>query len=184
MAAYRQDILDVKTDSEGFASQLLRDDGTTLPVKNRVGDLLKDTSYRVVAVYVEESDGVHLSSVSPIPTSSPRVYEASSVVTDPLDVEAVWQGGGYINMRVSLKTGGGVHSFGFMDDGITTATDGSKRLSVTLLHDQGEDPLYYSRTTYLACSLKSLGDALKSGQDSVSLTVHTFSGLKTWKFPL
>lgn len=183
MAAYRQDVLDVETDADGFALRLLRDDGTVLPVINQRGGLLKDTVYRVAAAYVAEESGARLSSVSRVATSRPAAGNATEEMNDPADIEAVWRGGPYINLRLSLKTGGGTHRVGFRDCGFSTAADGSKRLNVEFLHSQNGDPLYYTVTTYAACALDGLEQALLHGRDSVSLTANTFSGTKTWTLP-
>ena len=64
LAPYREDLLEVCTDADGFASQLLRDDGTCLAVANRVGGLPADTSYRVMALYTEEGESARLASLS------------------------------------------------------------------------------------------------------------------------
>ena len=115
LAPYREDILDVYTDADGFASQLLRDDGTRLTVANRVGGLPADTSYRVMALYTEEGGNAHLTSLAQVLAPLPAAYLHGASMADPVDVEAVWSGGGYINLRLALKTGGLPHTFGFDD---------------------------------------------------------------------
>lgn len=182
LAPYREDILEVYTDADGFASHLLRDDGTRLTVANRVGSLPADTSYRVVALYVEEAESVRLSSLSQVLAPLPQTYLHGTSMADPVGVEAVWSGGGYINLRLALKTGGLPHAFGFDDRGITAGAGGSRTLHLTLLHDQGSDPPYYTRTAYVACPLYPYADNLKAGSDSVMLTVPTADGARTWKF--
>lgn len=182
LAPYREDILDVYTDADGFASQLLRDDGTRLTVANRVGGLPADTSYRVMALYTEEGGNAHLTSLAQVLAPLPAAYLHGASMADPVDVEAVWSGGGYINLRLALKTGGLPHTFGFDDRGITTGAGKSRMLHLTLLHDQGIDPLYYTRTTYVACPLYPYAADLTAGRDSITLTVPTDDGERAWKF--
>lgn len=181
LAPYREDLLEVCTDADGFASQLLRDDGTCLAVANRVGGLPADTSYRVMALYTEEGESARLVSLAQVLAPLPQTYLHGASMADPVGVEAVWSGGGYINLRLALKTGGLPHTFGFDHRGIEAGAAGSRMLHLTLLHDQGIDPLYYTRTTYVACPLHPYAADLTAGRDSITLTIPTDDGALAWK---
>ena len=95
---------------------------------------------------------------------------------DPLKAIAVWKSGSYINLHLAPLTQGGNHSWGFITDSI--GTDGHRYLS--LHHRQNGDPLSYTQETYASIPLEEL-DSMTEG-DSITLSIHTFKGIKTWNF--
>ena len=84
--------------------------------------------------------------------------------------------GSYINLHLAPLTQGGNHSWGFITDSI--GTDGHRYLS--LHHRQNGDPLSYTQETYASIPLEEL-DSMTEG-DSITLSIHTFKGIKTWNF--
>ena len=64
----------------------------------------------------------------------------------------------------------------FITDSI--GTDGHRYLS--LHHRQNGDPLSYTQETYASIPLEEL-DSMTEG-DSITLSIHTFKGIKTWNF--
>ena len=179
---YREDLLNVRTDAAGNVCELLRDDGARFAVRGSEAGLAPDTLYRAMAVYVEEGEAARLVSVARVLAPLPQAYGSPIQTTDPVGVEAVWTGGGHINLRLALKTGGLPQAFGFADGGIATEPGGHRRLALTLVHDQGADPQYYTRTAYVACPLYPYASLLTAGTDSVTLHVATYEGARTWSF--
>jgi len=183
LPAYCQELAELETDADGFASRLITDTGEALPVANRKGGLKSDSIYRVTALYTREASAAVLHGATAVLSPVPRTYSESAVKTDPVALSAIWRGGRYLNLRIILQTGGRAHYFGFIDRGITETDRGTRILHVELLHDQNGDPLYYPRETILSCPLYPYADRLRSGTDSVSLHLHTFNGNLQRTFP-
>lgn len=174
--AYRQDFSELRTDADGFVQALKPDGDTWKPVLNSIGNLTPDSLYRVTAMYIQRPKGVELYNLSPVLSPFPRPYAPEVMKTDPLSVNAVWSSGRYINLRLMLRTGGGTHYFGFNEEGIDTLPNGFRKLRLTLLHNQNGDATYYSREALLSCPIYDYVGTLRSGTDSVCITLHTFEG--------
>lgn len=174
--AYRQDLVDLLTDGQGRTAAIVTDAGDTLALTNgaaRAG-LAPDSVYRVQALFVTSAGGAELLSMAQVVSPYPAAFRETEIKRDPLTLNAVWRGGDYLNLTVTLKTGGGTHAFAFVDRGTTAADDGTRTLRLELYHDQLDDPLYYSRQASLSCPLRATG--LRPGRDSIEITVNTFGG--------
>lgn len=183
LPAYCQDLAELETDADGFAGRLVTDAGESLPVTNRKGGLTGDSVYRATVLYTREADGAVLHSATSVLSPFPKGYSEEAVKTDPVELDAIWRGGRYLNLRVTLQSGGLSHRLGFIDRGVTEGEDGTRVLHVELLHDQNGDPLYYPRETILSCPLYPYADRLRTGTDSVSFTLRTFEGTLRRVFP-
>lgn len=174
---YVQGLADLPTNSDGRASTLITDNGEELTLSNPVSGLRRDTTYRLVAAWVRSGTTAELSSYSPILALPVARYAQSDIHTDPLTVMACWKGAHYINLRLALKaTATGIHYMAFNQTNYVRNDDGSRTLCAQLIHYQNNDPLYYTRETYLSLSLKPLESLLQTGRDSLRLTVRTFDG--------
>ena len=180
LPSYKEDLACLVTGADARATTFLTDDGRQLRVSNSVTGLKADTLYRVLALYRENEvrDAVWLTSYARILTPEPRTYR--SVKQDPLSVVATWKSGGYVNYRLQTKgTYNGTHYFGFHRAGTIAHADGSITLQLKMVHDQNNDPLYYSRETYLSLPLSSFDGILTHERDSVSIEAPTFDGTST-----
>lgn len=143
-----------------------------------------DTVYRALLYYnkVKTASGdtqADVVGVTSVPVLKPAAREQfDSVETDPVTFESAWLSANkrYINLGLSLKTGSAdddeaVQSIGMVDDGVTTLDDGTRVANLTLYHDQGGVPEYYSSRRYVSVSTSSV-DA-----DVVSITLNTYSGV-------
>lgn len=176
LAAYRQDLAEVVTDGAGAAAELRLDDGTRFSFARRRKGYVRDTVYRMRALYTLQDGGTaDVSALVPVLSPFPRIYAPQAVRTDPVGVSALWRGGRYVNFRLDVKTAGGVHYFGFIDRGCRQNAAGGLTQQVELLHDQNADPLYYTREVWLSCPLFGFAESLRPGQDSVEVAVTTFS---------
>ncbi len=175
LAAYRQDLVEVVTDGVGAAAELRLDDGTRLPFARRRLGYVRDTVYRMRALYTLQDETADVSALVPVLSPLPRAYAPQAVRTDPVGVSALWRGGRYVNFRLDVKTAGGVHYFGFIDRGCRQNAAGGLTQQVELLHNQNADPLHYTREVWLSCPLVGFAESLRPGQDSVEITVRTFS---------
>lgn len=183
LPSYTQDLADIVTNWQGRAVRMVFDNGESKTIANEVSGLVNDTTYRVRALYTVEDDKVWLTNYSSVLTVEVAKYKEESVITDPVSVVACWQGGNYINLRLSLKgTTKGVHYFGFHQTGDVENPDGSHTLQVVLLHDQNNDPLYYSLEDYLSLPLRPLDSTLTAGRDSIRITIQTFDGTRDFTF--
>lgn len=167
------EIVGLSTDGSGRIAQLVTDAGDTYEVTNRLTGYRPDTLYRVMCGYTTgagratlyQTAGVHM------------LRDSSACAThDPVNATAVWRSGQYINLRLAPLTQGGTHAWGFAAD--STGPGGHRYLS--LHHRQGSDPPYYTQETYASIALADIPGL--AGGDSLSLSIHTFKGVKTWNF--
>ncbi|MBQ9355964.1 MAG: NigD-like N-terminal domain-containing protein [Prevotella sp.] len=132
-----------------------------------------DTTYRALLYYNIVEDGLAAPvSISRVGVLAPRDSIKGAMKTDPLYVESVWKArnGQYLNMRLRLLTGStddekAIHTIGLLRDTLaSTAT----HQHMTLYHDQGGMPEYYSTVTYASIPLSSVT------ADSITITVNTY----------
>lgn len=175
----RADLGLLTTSSEGRAATFLPDGREALRVGSGPAGLAPDSTYRVVATYRTENGAAVITGVSTVMVAVPHAYKEEK--TDPLDVSSVWLGGGFLNLRLIVKTRlEGAQYFGFIDRGLVSWPDGRTTASVQLYHDQSGDPASFSRTAYLSMPLSAFDGVLTLG-DTIRLRVNTFGeGEKTW----
>lgn len=182
--AYKFDLAELSTNASGVATALTLDDGTSLTLNQPIGGMKADTTFRIQALYVASDNGT--ASVSDYAqVLSPQVvrYAEADIKTDALDVLTCWQTAHYVNFRLAVKgTAVKVHYLGFHETNYVHNADGTVIMQVLLIHDQNNDPLYYTRETYLSLPFRPLSGLLRAGTDSLHVTVATFDGNKTYKF--
>ncbi len=181
------EFADMYTDRFGSVSDFRTDAGVRYAVSNtNIEPLRPDTTYRVVVGYVPEVAAASSSAAAHIYTLTGAYVLADSTAVvshDPTGVESVWLGGSYINMQLTPKTQGGVHYFGYAVDSLCAAGTAGRLHShhhLSLHHHQAGDPLSYSATRYASVALSSIPQYTVG--DTLSLTVHTFTGNKVWIF--
>ena len=103
--------------------------------------------------------------------------------TDPVGFESLWmsKNGSYINLSLLLKSGktevdDALHALGIVSHGTTTGADRRRTLHLTLYHDQGGVPAYYTVQQYVSIPTQLLEEA-----DTVELTLNTYNGKKVVK---
>lgn len=184
MSAWREDLAELYTVSDGRVDRLVLDDGTAFRVENSVVLQSPDTVRRVFCAFVETDIGqARLGSYKFVVTIDPLSSAGRTIVQDPLSVVSAWRAGNYVNLKLDLKTGPSSksHIFGFYEQAIEPNPNGGKMLKLVLHHDQNSDDLYYTRSIYLSAALRNYANRLAAG-DSISLSVQTFAGEKTYKF--
>jgi hypothetical protein len=95
----------------------------------------------------------------------------------------MWMGGRYINMQLTAKTQGGRHTWGYAIDFIEEAGEKGRAHThyyLSLHHNQGNDPTSYSQTHY--CSILTTQLPQYENTDTITVSVHTFNGIKSWTF--
>lgn len=177
LPSYVEGLADLTTNAAGRATSLVTDEGETLALSNEVSGLRPDTTYRILAAYLPGEGSAALNSYARILAPEVMKYKDEYVTTDPLSVTSCWRGASYINLRLNITgSATGTHYFGFHETEFRRNADGSATMCVVLIHDQNDDPLYYSRETYLSLPLQPLSSLLTTGRDSVRLSVKTFDG--------
>lgn len=182
---YRQDLTEVFTDATGEAVRLVTDNGETFTVNNgeAIGRLRPDTVYRALALYLPAAGHAEISSLSAVVSSLPASFDNTPVLTNPVRVKAVWRGGRYANLLVSVRTSNQSHKFAFVDRGITQEADGHMLQTIELHHDSNGDGTYYERQIYLSCPLYCFEGKLHAGRDSVELRINTDNGPYVKRLP-
>lgn len=167
------EMADILTDEEGTLCQLHTDSEVNYQLTNPVAGYAPSVAYRILADYTDEGNGrATLYQMTPA-----YILRDSTACgqTHPTGVLSVWRASRYINLRLTPKTKGGQMYFGFLVDSIRPG-----RVFLSLHHNQHSDPLAYTREVYASLPVDSI-PGLQAG-DSVSLTVRTFDGQKTWSF--
>lgn len=175
----RTDLGLLTASSQGRAATFLPDGQEELTVAAGPAGMVPDSTYRIVATYRTENGAAVISGVRSVMVAVPRSYEVEK--TEPLEVNSVWLGGGFVNLRLVVKTRlQAPQYFGFIDRGLIRWPSGRATALVQLYHDQGSDPASFSETAYLSLPLSVFGDVLAPG-DTVRLLVNTSAdGVKAW----
>ena len=194
------DLVLLRTSPDKSVRSALLDDGTTLQFSNPFAqDWLTrpDSVYRALLYYdktVAASDAatsnptatsiVRARSVRPVPVLRPvEAAKVDAMRTDPVGFESLWmsKNKSYINLSLLLKSGKAegdeaLHALGVVSDGTTTDAAGRRTLHLTLYHDQGGVPEYYTVQQYVSIPTQLLEEA-----DTVELTLNTYNGKKVVK---
>lgn len=181
------EFADIHTDGSGHLCDLLTDGGACYVITNTdISPHRPDTVYRAVVGFVPE-----MSATSPLVGA--RIYSLVGACVlgdstgiarhDPTGIESMWTAGSYVNMQLTAKSQGGVQHWGYVVDSLEMAGTAGRQYSCHYLsvhHVQGADPLSYSRTYYCSILIPSIPQ-YHSG-DTLSVTVHTFNGQRSWTF--
>lgn len=184
LEAYQKELCELQTNKEGRAQYLVFDDGTQHAVTNEVKDLTPDSTYRVIAVLVNQGEDkgknydVKLGNVSAVFSPFPHtVKDGQKLKTDAVEVLSCWRSDRYINLRVSFLRGNkAAHYMGFIDNGDLHLKNGGKRKTIVFYHDTNGDDLNYKQEMYASCPLYQLDDQLVAGRDSIRFVVKTNKG--------
>ena len=194
------DLVLLHTSQDKSVRSALLDDGTTLQFSNPFAQewlARPDSVYRALLYYdktVATSDAaasnptstsiVRARSVRSVPVLRPvEAAKVDAMRTDPVGFESLWmsKNKSYINLSLLLKSGKAegdeaLHALGVVSDGTTTDAAGRRTLHLTLYHDQGGVPEYYTVQQYVSIPTQLLEEA-----DTVELTLNTYNGKKVVK---
>lgn len=185
----RTELAEMRTDKEGNAQTLITDRGQEWTIRNekKIGGLVPDSLYRVLARYAQAGEGTSTATVysvartvSAIPI--PRAH-FKAVPTDPVKFRSMWMSDRYLNVSVVVQVKDLPHVYSFVQDSITMQVGGCRSLYLTLLHDRNNDVEGYGRTVYLSVPLWIY--KLKAG-DRVIFSLNTYKEGKisrTFDFP-
>ena len=182
---YQLSLAELPTNNYGTANTIGLDTGENLPLSQSITGLTADTIYRIQALYVIQSGRVALNNYAFVLAPEVKKHSEAYRIYDPLDVTTCWKTAHYINLRLAVKgSASGKHYYGFHQTGYIYNADGSRTMTVHLIHNQNKDPLYYTRDTYISLPLRPLAHLLLAGRDSLSLSVTTFEGERSYSFAL
>lgn len=99
---------------------------------------------------------------------------------DPTKILSAWKSGRYINLHLAPLTQGGRQYWGYR---LTRPENGRSTYTLTLYHNQNNDPQSFTQEIYASISLMPLMEQAQTG-DTVRLQVNTYEGVKTWAFTL
>lgn len=195
------DLVLLRTAPDKSVRSAQLDDGRELRLSNPFAkDWIErpDTVYRALLYYDQmstRSDAavgtnpnsipvVRARSVLPVPVLRiSAAADVDNILTDPVGFESMWvsKNGSYLNLSLLLKSGKAegdtsLHTLGVVSNGTTTDADGHRTLHLTLYHDQGGVPAYYTVQQYVSIPTPLLKDA-----DTVELTLNTYNGKKVVK---
>ena len=167
----------LRTDSKGFGTQIITDEGTIwhLQEGSRPDSLTADSLYRVVSRFapVADSEAVAYSFwkvISPLPKPE---SEYESIHLDPVDIQSIWQSGDYLNMVLQVMVKDKEHKLSFIDNGITSNTNGTQTLHLTLFHHRKDDVEGFMQKYYLSVPLWHYEGKLNKG-DTIVFELYTY----------
>ena len=167
----------LKTNAEGFGVQIITDNGTVWNLKegNRPDSLTADSVYRVVSRFapVADSEAVAYSFWKVIPPLPKPESEYESIHLDPVDIQSIWQSGDYLNMVLQVMVKDKEHELSFIDNGITSNTNGTQTLHLTLFHHRKDDVEGFMQKYYLSVPLWHYQGKLNKG-DTIVFELYTY----------
>ena len=169
------------TDEGGAGTRFTTDNGETYAANTPIQGLQAQAAYRVVCGYEptgENRSGVPVARIYTLESAVLLSEETGTSTDDPTGVEAVWRGAEYLNLQLTPKTQGGTQEWAYRTDSVTASSGGATH-HLSLCHRQPGDPYSYSVTVYASLPLRPM--ELQTG-DSITLTILTFDGRKTWRF--
>lgn len=194
------DLVLLRTSPDKSVRSALLDDDTELLFSNPFAQewlARPDSVYRALLYYDKTVATSDAAASNPTSTSIVRARSVRSVSvlrpveaedmetlrTDPVGFESLWmsKNKSYINLSLLLKSGKAegdeaLHALGVVSDGTTTDAAGRRTLHLTLYHDQGGVPAYYTVQQYVSIPTQLLEEA-----DTVELTLNTYNGKKVVK---
>ena len=191
----RADFVEIHTIDSQRVDYFINDEGEKLSFSNPYTVQWaekKDTLYRALLYYNRKPDGIEPVKIQRVHVLFPLLADSvKSPKTDPVTLESAWtsdcqrtfalndhQGARYLNVSFAVKTGQHdeklVQSIGVMSE------NRNDTLRLTLLHDQGGIPEYYSSHVYASIPLlSSQSDATQVFSHPIVFTVHTYQGIVT-----
>ena len=167
----------LKTDGNGIGTQIVTDHGIVwlLQKDNRPDSLTADSTYRVVSRFAPLNDSeaqayAFWKVIAPLPKPE-KEYE--TIHTDPVSIQSIWRSGDYLNMVLHVKVKDQEHELSFIENGITSNTDGSQTLMLTLFHDRKGDVEGFDQKFYLSIPLWHYQKTLNKG-DQIVFQLNTY----------
>ena len=167
----------LKTDGNGIGTQIVTDHGIVwlLQKDNRPDSLTADSTYRVVSRFAPLNDSevqayAFWKVIAPLPKPE---MEYETIHTAPVSMQSIWRSGDYLNMVLHVKVKDQEHELSFIENGITSNTDGSQTLMLTLFHNRKGDVEGFDQKFYLSIPLWHYQKTLNKG-DQIVFQLNTY----------
>lgn len=172
----------LKTDAEGFGTQIITDDGTIWHLKkgNQPDSLTADSLYRVVSRFAplttsgeKQAEAKAYSFTSVIAPLPKLASEYPAIKTDPVNIQSIWRSGDYLNMILPIMVKNQKHELSFVEKEITRNADGTQTLTLILFHDRKGDVEGFTQKYYLSVPLWHYQGILNKG-DQIIFQLNTY----------
>ena len=179
------EFANIRTDANGIFRNMTIDDGSNFSITNtNIKPHHPNATYRVVVGFVPNTSGNRPEAEIYTLTGAHVLADSTTIVRhDPTSIESIWKKGEYINMQMTAKTQGGTHLWGYAIDSTQGTGENGRthsHIHLSIHHNQGNDPLSYSQTYY--CSIPISKIETYQPNDTITISVHTFEGIKKWMF--
>ena len=180
------EFVEARTISDRTVREVSTDNGETLRLQAPFSaDWMQkpDTVYRAL-LYYDRHDIASLCNaraMNPVPVLRPMAAdEAKDMPDDPVALESVWLSANarYVNISLLLLSGSSgddtaLHTIGIVHEGTVTDDEGRTHALLSLRHDQGNVPQYYTTQHFV-----SIPTALINA-DMADISVNTYDGVVT-----
>lgn len=169
------EYLTAYSDADGRLQAVRTDDGTLLPIVERTSNqtITPDSLVRIVTNYepmqtADGAQGIKLygwsAAIAPLPMTGEVEHDDAHV---PAEVLSAWMGYEYLNILLGVKQQG-VHTYGFIEESLSTDVDAERaEVSFLLYHKTESEVDDYTKRSYLSIPLwPYLNEEVRS------LTVH------------
>jgi hypothetical protein len=180
----RADFAMIHTSDTARVNYMLTDDGDSVAFDG-LGAVdwatIPDSMYRAL-VYYDVSTSRFFSATPVFVTIPTTPSSDKPTPIDPLTIESVWIGGGFLNIGFAVKTGrtDSIESrqqVGVMLENIIVTREGRRMFDIRVIHAQNGIPEYYTVRGYMSMPLtKDMQGA------AIRLKVNTYEGEKAWIF--
>ena len=176
----RAELADLTINADKQCTAALTDEGEQLTMERSftVNWIQRpDTTYRAYIYYTPLDDKqVRIVSIGQVLVLRPR--KENEPMTDPVGVESMWLSTSrrYLNASLLLKVGHDDeakdvhHVLGATLDTLMANPDGTATLHLSLYHNQGGVPEYYTQRTYVSIPTEQIE------ADSIHLRINTYQG--------
>ena len=177
------EFVEANTGADKRIHSITTDNGLNYILTNSIMTDVADTTFRCVCNFELQDnetratvyDIKHIYSFPPIPAS-----QFKSLDRDPVKVQSLWHSGKYVNIILGVMTSGnGTHACAFCEDSITTSSDGTKTVHISLLHKRPDNDIEaYTQKVYLSIPVSHYADSC----NAISLSIPTYEGTATYTF--
>lgn len=179
------EFANIHTDVNGIFRNMTTDDGSSFSITNtNIKPHHPNATYRVVVGFVPNTSGMRIEAEIYTLTGVYVLADSTTIVRhDPTGIESMWKKAEYINMQLTAKTQGGTHLWGYAIDSIQGTGEHGRthsHIHMSIHHNQNNNPLSYSQTYY--CSIPISKIESYQPNDTITVSVHTFEGMKKWMF--
>ena len=190
----RADFVELQISKAQQSTHAICDDGTRIsfnePLKVTWAEQ-SDTLYRALLYYNSLPSHIEALNVGRVYVLWPKVADkVKNLKNDPVKLESMWMSkccrelksdgetvSHYLNLAFLVKTGHQDDDQALQSIGMMKLQNDDGSLQLTLLHDQGTIPEYYSARVYVSIPLTET-----QAKNPITLTVNTYDGIITKRF--